>query len=74
MKMSSKRKRALRTLVLGLLATVALLWGAAELVGVPWGNLASLLISAFLGVAVLIITAGVLVGLFKLVAKLLKKN
>ena len=74
MKMSSKRKRALRTLVLGLLATAALLWGAAELVGVPWGNLASLLISAFLGVAVLIITAGVLVGLFKLVAKLLKKN
>jgi hypothetical protein len=74
MKMSSKRKRALRTLVLGLLATVALLWGAAELVGVPWGNLASLLISAFLGVAVLIITAGVLVGLFKLLAKLLKKN
>ena len=74
MKMSSKRKRALRTLVLGLLATVALLWGAAELVGVPWGNLASLLISAFLGVAVLILTAGVLVGLFKLVAKLLKKN
>lgn len=74
MKMSSKRKRALRTLVLGLLATVALLWGAAELVGVPWGNLASLLISAFLGVAVLIVTAGVLVGLFKLVAKLLKKN
>jgi hypothetical protein len=72
--MSSKRKRALRTLVLGLLATVALLWGAAELVGVPWGNLASLLIGAFLGVAVLIITAGVLVGLFKLVAKLLKKN
>ena len=72
--MSSKRKRALRTLVLGLLATVALLWGAAELVGVPWGNLASLLISAFLGVAVLIVTAGVLVGLFKLVAKLLKKN
>jgi hypothetical protein len=72
--MSSKRKRALRTLVLGLLATIALLWGAAELVGVPWGNLASLLIGAFLGVAVLIITAGVLVGLFKLVAKLLKKN
>jgi hypothetical protein len=60
--------------VLGLLATIALLWGAAELVGVPWGNLASLLIGAFLGVAVLIITAGVLVGLFKLVAKLLKKN
>ena len=74
MKMSSKRKRAFRTLVLGLLATVALLWGAAELVGVPWGNLASLLISAFLGVAVLILTAGVLVGLFKLVAKLLNKN
>lgn len=74
MKMSSKRKRAFRTLVLGLLATVALLWGAAELVGVPWGNLLSLLISAFLGVAVLIVTAGLVVGLFKLVAELLSKD
>lgn len=74
MKMSSKRKRALRTLVLGLLATVALLWGAAELVGVPWNNLASLLINAFLGVAVLIVTAGVAVGLFKLLAELLSKD
>ena len=74
MKMSSKRKRAFRTLVLGLLATVALLWGAAELVGVPWGNLLSLLLSAFLGVAVLIVTAGLVVGLFKLVAELLSKD
>jgi len=74
MKMSSKRRRALRTLVLGLLATIALLWGAADLVGVPWGNLLALLINAFLGVVTLILGAGVLVGLVKLLGKLLEKD
>ena len=74
MKISGKRKRALRTLVLGLLATIALLWGAADLVGVPWHNLLSLLVTAFLGVVVLMFTAGVLVGLVKLLGKLLNKD
>lgn len=74
MKMSSKRKRALRTLVLGLLATLALLWGAADIVGVPWGNLLALLINAFLGVAGLILAAGVLVGLAKFLGGLFRKD
>ncbi len=51
-------RRRLRTLVLGLLAMVALLWGAVDIVGVPISNLMSLLGQSVLVIGSIIASAG----------------
>ena len=51
-------KRRLRTLVLGLLAMLALLWGAVDIVGVPISNLLALLGQSILVVGSIIVSAG----------------
>jgi len=46
-----------RTLVLGLGAVIALLWGAVDIVGVPPKNLAWLLLQALVAIGTVIVLA-----------------
>jgi len=46
-----------RTLVLGLGAVIALLWGAVDIVGVPPKNLAWLLLQALVAIGAVIVLA-----------------
>lgn len=51
---TSPRQRRLRTLVLGVLALAALLWGAVDIVGVPIENLMMLLGQSVLAIGTII--------------------
>lgn len=58
--MSNPRlRRRLRTSLLGVVAFIALLWGAVDLVGVPPENLWRLLGEVSIGIALLIVLAAI---------------
>ena len=52
-----KWRRRLRTVVLGVVATAALFWGAIDIVGVPARNLVRLLLESVLVLALVIAIA-----------------
>ena len=54
---SPRWRRRVRTLVLGLIACVALFWGAVDIVGVPVANLWLLLLEVVLGIALIVCLA-----------------
>jgi len=55
---SRRYRRRLRTLILGIVAFVALIWGAIDIVGVPAKNLLLLMGQAAIGLMALICAAG----------------
>ena len=55
--MTPAARRRLRTALLGVVAFVALIWGAIDIVGIPWRNLASLLVQVTIAVMALIAAA-----------------
>lgn len=59
MKTSKRARRAFKTFFLGLVATVALLWGANHLIGVEWSALLRWLGISVLALTVVILSAGI---------------
>jgi len=57
-------RRRLRTAFLGVVAFVALIWGAVDIVGIPWRNMASLLVQVTIAVMALIAAAAGLTTLW----------
>ncbi len=58
-KTTRQARRKLRTAILGVVAFVALIWGAVDIVGVPAENLWALLGEIVIGVLLLITLAAV---------------
>jgi di/tricarboxylate transporter len=61
---SLRRRKALKTLVLGLFATIALLWGAHDLIGIEWYALLRWLGASVLALIFIITCAGLTVFLW----------
>ena len=57
-------RRRLRTAFLGVVAFAALIWGAIDIVGIPWRNMASLLVQVTIAVMALIASAAGLTTLW----------
>lgn len=62
---SVRRRKSLKTFVLGLVATAALLWGANHLIGVAWSALLHWLGVSVMALFLLILCAGVTVFLYQ---------
>ncbi|MEQ9462209.1 MAG: hypothetical protein RJQ10_00990 [Haliea sp.] len=72
--MTKRRRRHVRTIVLGVLAMGALVWGAVDTFEVPVERLWALFLQTLAAVAVLILSAAVTAALWVLLRRLLRRD
>ncbi len=72
MALSRGARKYYRTLFLGLLALVALVWGAVDQFDIPWADMRELMWLTLLTVMVVIGVAGACVGLWMGLRKMLQ--
>ncbi|MFU8763268.1 MAG: hypothetical protein ACNA7T_02030 [Haliea sp.] len=72
--MSKRKRRYVRTIILGVLAMGALVWGAVDTFGVPLEQLWALFLQTLAVLAVLMLAAAAVAALWSLLRQLLKRD
>jgi hypothetical protein len=71
---SKINRRYYRTILLGVAALAALVWVAVDQFGIPWGEMLELFLTTLLVLSVFIAAAGLLVGFWLGLRKLLHRD